>query len=77
MPYQAIWTRSQRGYPSIDYDSLTRPGITFIFVKKSKGTKGTKQYRCSNCAKALKLRKNRGASIPTIPAVRANREGNS
>jgi hypothetical protein len=54
MPYPAIWTRSQRGQLSADYESVSFPGNTFIFLQKRK-TQQCSYFRCAYCAKALKV----------------------
>uniref|UniRef100_A0A183C9K2 MULE domain-containing protein n=1 Tax=Globodera pallida TaxID=36090 RepID=A0A183C9K2_GLOPA len=73
MPFPAIWTRSQRGQLSADYESIVYPGNTFIFLLKRK-TQDYAYFRCAHCAKAMKYRARRGASKLTIPIVRASIE---
>ncbi|KAF7635203.1 hypothetical protein Mgra_00005318 [Meloidogyne graminicola] len=73
MPYPAIWTRSQRGQLSADYESITFPGNTFIFLHKRR-TPYCSYFRCAHCAKALKFRIKRNATKLTIPIVRASLE---
>uniref|UniRef100_A0A914NQY4 Uncharacterized protein n=1 Tax=Meloidogyne incognita TaxID=6306 RepID=A0A914NQY4_MELIC len=73
MPYPAIWTRSQRGQLSADYESVAFPGNTFIFLHKRR-TQHCSYFRCAYCAKALKLRIKRNATRLTIPIVRASLE---
>lgn len=69
MPFPAIWTRSQRGELSADYESLAYPGHTFIFLQKRK-TKQCSYFRCAHCAKAMKasfkgIKRNLRNSQPT------------
>lgn len=52
--YPAIWTRSQRGQLSADYESVAFPGNTFIFLQKRK-TQQCTYLRCAHCAKAMKV----------------------
>lgn len=71
--YPAIWTRSQRGELSADYESVAHPGHTFIFLLKRK-TQQCSYFRCALCAKAMKLRARRNATRLTVPIVRASLE---
>uniref|UniRef100_A0A1I8C1C6 CxC1 domain-containing protein n=1 Tax=Meloidogyne hapla TaxID=6305 RepID=A0A1I8C1C6_MELHA len=73
MPYPAIWTRSQRGQLSADYESVVFPGNTFIFLHKRR-TQHCSYFRCAYCAKALKYRLKRKETNLTIPIVRASLE---